>query len=196
MTISRIGIAGFMGSGKSLAATYLMSRGFAVFDGDAIAKKIMNSSQALQEGLIESFGSSVVNNQLVDFGGLGDRAFKTRASLEKLNSIVHPALKQYLLEFLPQQKGPWVLDAALLPLWEIEELFDCCLWVSAPVKDRLDRIQMRNNLSRDVIQVRMKMQEEIIMEPEGNRWIVLENQSTPDTFYELVRCVLSLTKEF
>ena len=73
----KIGVAGYMGSGKSRCAEYLSRRGGSIIDADSLAKGMMNSSPAIKKSLSESFGNDVVVEDRILFDVLGGVVFIT-----------------------------------------------------------------------------------------------------------------------
>jgi dephospho-CoA kinase len=90
MAPHRIGVAGYMGSGKSTCAAYLSRESGSVIDADSLAKDMMNSSPAIKKRLSESFGNGVVVESRIQFDFLGGVVFSSLQNLKELNSIVHP----------------------------------------------------------------------------------------------------------
>jgi dephospho-CoA kinase len=176
----RIGIAGYMGAGKSSAASLLAGAGYACVDADAEAKRLMNADHAMQRRLAQTFGEQVVRNGAVDFAALGARAFRSAGELRKLNAIVHPALLVRLQELLESTRGATgvVLDAALLPMWDRAGLFDTLLWLRAPQPLRLQRMASRVSLPREQLLARMRLQESLLPEPPCPPWICIDNHGS------------------
>ncbi|MBQ1979803.1 MAG: dephospho-CoA kinase, partial [Alistipes sp.] len=89
----KIGITGGIGSGKSTVCRLLEQYGAAVYDSDAEAKRLMNSDENLIKSLIETFGQECYNAEGLNRAYLAGRVFGDKEQLQRLNSIVHPAVK-------------------------------------------------------------------------------------------------------
>jgi dephospho-CoA kinase len=96
-----------------------------------------------------------------------------------LNSIVHPVLleKLHALIFSGQERAV-ALDAALIPLWNIDDWFDLRIWVDASVETRIDRLKKKGIFDNiDRIRERMTMQEMLFSPPSDNTWIYMKNDN-------------------
>jgi dephospho-CoA kinase len=182
MAFKRIGIAGYMGAGKSTAARILASSALAggglIIDADLEAKALMTEDQTIRHQLAAAFGESIIGKDGLSFGTLGRIVFGSKEKLLRLNAIVHPALVRRLRSMLLQEHGEdsRIFDAALLPLWNIESLFDTCIWVHARFETRLERLQRtRTDLSEQALRDRMRMQEESLPAPVGMPWKQVDN---------------------
>jgi dephospho-CoA kinase len=177
-----IGIAGYMGAGKSTCARILAERlGAGVIDADAVAKELMNGDAAIRERLAAAFGSSVVKDGTVSFEALGAIVFSAKEKLAVLNEIVHPPLVRRLEELLNVKRDvPGILDAALLPLWrDVEDRFDVLLWVETAFEKRLARLaDKRPGIGKSSHRSRMLLQEKMLPAPEGRRWIRVLNEGS------------------
>ncbi|MBD3392715.1 MAG: dephospho-CoA kinase [Chitinivibrionales bacterium] len=180
-----IGVAGYMGSGKSRAAAFLAREGGMVIDADAVAKEMMNADAGIRAELGRAFGPEVLARDAVAFDVLGRRAFRSLDDLLRLNTVVHPALVMNLRARLAYaQSTTRVLDAALIPLWDIEDWFDILCWVDAPFEIRCRRLLRSTSLPEREIRRRMELQQELLPPPNGARWIVVRNAGTPDELDE------------
>jgi dephospho-CoA kinase len=183
LNIRRIGIAGFMGAGKSTCVS-IMSALFRtrqetvrIIDADALAKRLMQSDGALKIALTDLFGQDIVVDDSIDFSLLGREAFKSAETLQMLNRTVHPRLVQELKNMVFSLSGPFVLcDAALIPLWNVESWFDTLLWVRASFENRLDRLRQKTALSSAELSSRMQLQQELFAEPSEAPWTVVKNE--------------------
>ena len=172
----RIGIAGYMGSGKSSFARELTRYDVEVIDGDIEAKEFMLSSPFIKEALAQAFGEQVLTPVGIDFGALGIASFQSFENLLTLNRIVHPPLLERLVSRLTQDEFPrYALDAALLPLWDAGNLFDARVWVKAPFEARLERTVCRSDGDPQEVRRRMELQQRLFVEPQALPWIVVEN---------------------
>ena len=190
MAFKRLGVAGYMGAGKSTAARLLAPAagqgGQVIIDADKEAKLFMIADPAVRLKLVTEFGGSIIEKNGLSFSALGRIVFCSHEKLLKLNAIVHPPFVQHLCGLLQQCRSHTVvLDAALLPLWRIESLFDTCLWVHAPFETRLDRLlRSRSDLDESSLLNRMRRQEEILRIPEGLPWITVENRGSVEHLAE------------
>jgi dephospho-CoA kinase len=179
-----IGIAGYMGAGKSTVGRLLAARrpGAFLIDADHEAKALMAADRTIAGQLAAAFGGSIIKAGTLDFGTLGRTVFSSREKIEKLNAIVHPPLVERLCRILSVSSGrDMVLDAALLPLWRIETRFDACLWVEAPFDARLSRLKAaRRDLDEASLRGRMRLQEETLPAPASPPWVRIDNAGSID----------------
>jgi dephospho-CoA kinase len=179
--LPRIGIAGYMGAGKSAcAARCAETTGMRIIDADAEAKLLMENDSRIRDELVRVYGPTIDKNGVLNFAALGATAFASPADMEKLNRIVHPRLLQRLHDCVFSRPGPSILDAALIPLWRIEDWFDCCLWVHAPSELRRSRLVSKTGLPEAHLRQRMLVQEALVAEPSGARWPFIVNDGTFD----------------
>ncbi len=178
MARRRLGIAGYMGAGKSTAARLLAQGGGSIIDADRAAKTLMQESRQIRSRLEETFGAGVVERGEIRFDLLGRAAFASATSIVKLNEIVHPPLINFLRNRLSESDDhTLILDAALLPLWRLESFFDTCLWVQAPFEMRFHRILSgRSGLGEDDVKERMRLQEQVLAQPAPRYpWKIIDN---------------------
>jgi dephospho-CoA kinase len=188
MTSHKIGIAGYMGSGKTTCAALLGHRGWEIIDADAVAKDLMNHDPGLQQRIGAAFGAEVLVDGALSFALLGKKAFASIPSLAALNAIVHPPLLDKLRSLLTAEGGAVrVLDAALISFWKIESWFDRLCWITASRQLRLGRLAATLPLAPAEIERRMSLQESLFAEPTGQPWDILENGADPDAFVQAVK---------
>jgi dephospho-CoA kinase len=179
----RIGIAGYMGAGKSTCARSFASEDALIIDADAEAKRIMAESGAIHEALRAAFGEAAVDaDGKINTGVLGRAAFESVDTLLTLNGITHPPLVEYLDTVISGcQKPLCILDAALIPLLGVESWFDLCIWVDAPFETRLKRLLAKRP---DVVEAelvnRMRMQEAVMSTPNGGDWVIIGDGECED----------------
>jgi dephospho-CoA kinase len=184
--VFRIGLAGYLGAGKSTVSCFFADAGAIVIDADAEAKKMMQHNNEVQAQLLSEFGPAIRNGDRMDFALLGEHAFASRESLLRLNAIVHPPLLLILEKMLNTATGTVVLDAALLPLWKSLNSFNRLYWISASPEIREKRVLQRNSMPIETIRNRMALQEATVPAPSGHPWTIIENTGTIDTLH---RCL-------
>jgi dephospho-CoA kinase len=178
VTRNRIGIAGYMGAGKSTCAGLLAAAGARVIDADREAKLMMNGDESIRRQLAAAFGASVIDEYSVGFGMLGKAAFASVKSMRLLNGIVHPPLIKRLHDLVVAGSSSCILDAALIPMWGIEAWFDLCLWISTPKPLRVIRIRAKTGLPPEEIAPRMSVQEALVSVPSGPQWRHIRNEGS------------------
>ena len=88
-----IGLTGVLGSGKSTVAALLKKRGAEVVDLDALAQEALTREQARRD-IREAFGDEYIVSGRVDRERLAQEVFKKKDSLRRLESIIHPRVRQ------------------------------------------------------------------------------------------------------
>ena len=143
-----IGLTGGIGSGKSYIAQALAQRGFAVYDCDREAKRIIAENKEVQAAIIDLLGeeafiyhqSSIIYNTEY----VAKRVFADPKLLNELNKIVHPAVKADILSPFASHLSPLVLESAILFESGLDKLCDKIVVVTAPEETRIARTIARD----------------------------------------------------
>ncbi|MFN3968148.1 dephospho-CoA kinase [Flavobacterium sp.] len=154
-----IGLTGGIGSGKTLVANYIKSKGIPVYIADEEAKKIMETQEVTR--LVETaFGNSVISDKKIDRAKLAQLVFNNPEKLQKLNAIIHPLVKQNFDIWLKNhQKFPFVIkEAAILFESGSYKYCDSIITITAPLETRLQRVIDRDNTNRESVLSRIKNQ--------------------------------------
>ena len=152
-----IGITGGIGSGKSTIARELSQRGFAVYDCDREAKRIIAENKDVQAAIIQLLGpeafrevpsDQVPSTMEYNTAYVAQRVFADPALLQALNAIIHPAVKEDILSLPSTGRlgGASVLfiESAILFEAGIDSLCDMIVLVNAPEDIRLERTLQRD----------------------------------------------------
>ena len=184
MSIKRIGVAGYMGAGKSTCMQFLADENTVLIDADYHAKRLMENDRIIKDLIFTQFGKNVKENDTINFKELGKIAFSSLTELKKLNEIVHPPLISHLENLILKPSldttiKKIVLDAALIPLWNIECWFDDLLWIESSHEIRLNRLakKSKGQIGLDELEHRMKLQETLFDSPDKNKWIMVRNDA-------------------
>lgn len=155
----KVGVTGGIGSGKSVVCKMLQEHGAAVYDSDRHAKALMAESAHIREQLIASFGPDCFICGQLDRKYLASKVFGNEVALQKLNAIVHPAVREDFRRWAEEQRSPYVvLESAILFESGFDSEVDTTLAVMAPVEERVRRCMERDNASRDTIMSRISHQ--------------------------------------
>lgn len=174
----KIALAGYMGSGKSTCARFFADAGAMLINADLEAKVLMESEPKILQELKAEFGDSILENGKISYSRLGLIVFSSVEPLLKLNSITHPPLIKRLRKLLSNEDHKIVvLDAALIPLWNIDSWFDFRIWVEASRQIRMNRILKKNpGLGEEQLLKRMDMQESTFSPPSPQSWSYISNE--------------------
>ena len=89
-----IGLTGGIAAGKSTVATRLVEHGAVHIDADKLARAVVEPGTPGLAAIRETFGESVIQGDgSLNRPALGAQVFSNPDELEKLNAIVHPAVR-------------------------------------------------------------------------------------------------------
>jgi dephospho-CoA kinase len=153
------GLTGGIGSGKSAVAALFHSFGALVIDTDLIAREAVapNSDGFFQ---IAHAWPEVIRDGELDRGALANIVFADPMQRERLNAIVHPQVRRIAAE-RSAQAAPGQLVVHVVPLLfetGYDKLVDRTIVVTAPVEERVRRVEARDGLSAADIELRMAAQ--------------------------------------
>ena len=155
----KVAICGGIGSGKSTICQMFKERGVAVYDSDARAKALMNESESLRGAIIATFGEECYDNGVLNRAALASKVFGSAEQLAKLNSIVHPAVKEDYLHWHEEQEGDYtILESAILFESGFDTLVDKSVAILAPMPLRVMRAMERDGATKEQIEARIKAQ--------------------------------------
>ena len=138
-----IGITGGIGSGKSYLAQELAKRGFAVYDCDREAKRIIAEDKEVQAAIIKLLGKEAFIDGKYNTAYVAQRVFAEPQLLKALNTIVHPAVKADISR-LSSDVSLLVVESAILFESGLDELCDKIVVVTAPEETRIARTIARD----------------------------------------------------
>ena len=154
-----IGLTGGIGSGKTIVAKYIESLGIPVYIADDEARKLMDTKEII-DAVSETFGSQILEHSKINRTALAKLVFNNSEQLEKLNSIIHPKVKQHFDTWLDKhKKHPWVVkEAAILFESGSYKGCDAIITVTAPLETRIQRVMERDKTDRESVLQRMQSQ--------------------------------------
>ena len=177
-----IGITGGIGSGKSTIAKQLREMGYAVYDTDSEAKRLIVENKAVREQMERLFGKEVYQDGVYQTALVAQRVFADHSLLTQLNAIVHPAVKADILRWAqaytrpkdanpreatqpahnahnsPKATIPCFIECAILYQAGFDTLCEKVVAVTAPEEVRLARVIARDHSTMDKVRARMRAQ--------------------------------------
>ena len=150
-----IGITGGVGAGKSTVLDFLAEKYQAyVMKADEIGHLVMEPGQECYEPVIALFGKQIIkDDKTIDRRQVSDVVFSHPDMLERLNEIIHPAVKRYIrrqLE-LKRQQGQkiCVVEAALLLEDHYQEFCDTRWYIHTDQEIRIRRLMENRGYTRE-----------------------------------------------
>lgn len=125
-----------------------------VIDADIIARQVVEQGAPAYRLIAEAFGSGILQEDgSIDREKLGSIIFQNANEREKLNSIVHPAVRKEMLRQKEEAEATGeaavVLDIPLLFESKLTHLADVTLVVYVNPDVQLSRLMRRNGLSEE-----------------------------------------------
>lgn len=159
-----IGLTGGIASGKSTIARRLAERGAVHIDADRLSREAVEPGSAALAAIVDRFGAGILQpDGSLDRAALGGIVFSDPDSLQELNAIVHPAVRNLGLERIADAvrmdpAAVIVYDIPLLVESRNEYPFDLIVVAHASPATRLSRLTGIRGMPVDEAQRRIGAQ--------------------------------------
>jgi|SRR5687767_5609941 dephospho-CoA kinase len=160
----RVGLTGSIAVGKSFVGSVFTELGCHVLDADQTAREVVMPGTPGLAALTDAFGKEILNpDGTLKRQALGAVVFGDEEKRQRLNQILHPFIiarqDEILREWETQDpEGIGIVDAALMIESGGYRRFDKLIVVHCRPEVQLERLVLRNNLSRDEAQRRIDSQ--------------------------------------
>lgn len=188
-----IGITGGVGAGKSKILGYLAGKkGVRVMLADEIAHELMEPGTECYDRLKERFGQEDIYCEDGHFDRLKLAAviFADDEKRERLNAIVHPAVKEYVRQQLALERSRGdlkllVLEAALLIEEHYDEICDELWYIDTSRENRRARLKESRGYSDEKVD---RIFDSQLSEEEYRRHcsVVIDNNGLPEQTFERI----------
>ena len=190
-----IGITGGVGAGKSAVLDYLATKpGVRVMLADEIAHELMEPGTDCYEQIRQAFPEHDIYKEDGHFDRikLAKVIFSDENKRVRMNGIVHPAVREYILEVYEEEKTKGALDflileAALLIEEHYDEICDELWYIYTSEENRRERLRENRGYSDEKIDGIFASQ---LTEEEYRRHcvkVIDNNGSVEDTNLQLVK---------
>jgi len=153
-------ITGGIGSGKSLVAKIIETIGYPVYYSDERAKQLYFDAE-IKPQIIELLGTQAyIDDKTINKKYIAEKIFSDKSLLEKINNIIHTAVKNDFQKFLNEHKDQTLIfkESALIFEAGLKNTCDKIILVTAPKEVRIKRVMKRDNLSEQEVLSRMTHQ--------------------------------------
>jgi dephospho-CoA kinase len=155
-----IGLTGNIATGKSVVRKMLEHLGAYGIDADALAHRAIAKDAPGYQPVLDTFGSWILTPEgQIDRTRLGRIVFSDSEALEKLETIIHPMVRQ-AIDLLVRRAGQKIIVLEAIKLLE-GSLHTACdnIWVTtAPMEVQLRRLRIKRGMSAEVARQRIAAQ--------------------------------------
>ena len=181
-----IGITGSIACGKSTVSDYLIAKGYTIIDADKLGHVALTSDDVKRK-LAEKFGDEILENNEISREKLGKLVFGNDDNLKTLNSIIHPKIKELILKLQEEHKDEDLvfLDIALLYEANFVDLVEKVAVVYVDEDVQLERLMMRNSLSKEEALKRIESQMSPQEKASLGDFVIDNSYRKEDTFQQI-----------
>ncbi|WP_017756079.1 dephospho-CoA kinase [Calidifontibacillus oryziterrae] len=193
-----IGLTGGIASGKSTVSKMFKELRIVVIDADMVAREVVEVGEEAYNKIVEVFGNEIIHeDRTINREKLGSIIFKDEVKREKLNTIVHPAVRNRMNDlknnYIENGEKTIVLDIPLLFESKLTHLVDKIILVYVDPDVQKSRLMKRNGLTTDAAMARIRSQmplEDKIPLADA----VINNNGTISETFEQLKQILQIWK--
>lgn len=160
-----IGITGGVGAGKTKILTYLSEHySCRIILADEVANQLKEPGQKCYEEIVTLLGTQILKpDGTIDRLKMAERIFSNQELLQRVNEIIHPAVKEYILQAIEEERCRdkidfLFLEAALLIEEGYESIVDELWYIYADEAVRAERLKTNRQYSDEKIQKILRSQ--------------------------------------
>lgn len=196
-----IGLTGSIATGKSTVSRMLKDRGYPIVDADEISRLVVQKGSSVLNEITTSFGPDILHaDGTLNREKLGSRIFKDDEYRQKLNAIMHPAVRQEMIrqkeEWLQKGAKTVILDIPLLFESKLQSYVEKIIVVSTTPEIQRERLVARNKLSIEEADSRIQSQIPVIEKEEKADAVINNSGTLEETEKQLEAILLKWDAEF
>ena len=179
--MSIIAITGGIGSGKSAVSRMLSVMGMLVYDCDSRAKSLMDRSDNIKRRIATEISPDCISSDnTIDRGLLSRYVFNDAGALDRLNKIVHGAVREDFNRWCVRHKDNPMLfvETAILYQSGMDSMVDGVWEVVASEDTRVARVMARNHCPASEVKARISSQNSFIPRYKHPRTIYIDNDGS------------------
>lgn len=190
----KVGLTGGIASGKSTVCALFSQHNTPIIDADIIARELVAPNQVALKEIVTLFGNNILlSNGTLDRKQLRQLIFSNSNAKQQLENILHPRIRQQLIQQSDQTHAPYcILAIPLLFESNMSDIVDIILVVNSSQEQQIQRICQRDNLSAEDAQAIISSQATI-----EQRLTIADDVISNNTSIEsLTRMVNELHKKY
>lgn len=159
----KVGLTGGIGSGKTAVSDRFADLGASVVDTDVLAREVVEPGEPALDELVKHFGEAILDDDgRLDRARLREMVFSDPGKKQRVESILHPAIRQRLqdqLKKLEKEEHPYcIIVVPLLVETDFQQMVDRVLVVEAPRERRTQWVMSRSGMNREQVEAVMDTQ--------------------------------------
>lgn len=189
--MTRVGLTGGIGSGKSTVSTLLAERGAVIIDSDVLAREVVSPGTDGLHATVAEFGDGILApDGSLDRPALGRRVFGDESARRALEAIIHPRVRRRAaeIEAAAPHGAVVVHDIPLLVETGRAGDFDAVIVVDVPVDVQVERLAESRRMPEPEARSRIRAQASR-EERRAAATYVIENTGSLDDLAERVGAV-------
>ena len=177
-----IGLTGGIATGKSTVAKMFSEAKIPLIDTDIIARDVLNKGTIGYQEVVEYFTEDILhNNKDLNRKRLAREIFTNSKKRQKLNSIVHPRVKEVVLDEIEKQKRQnkdiVVIDVPLLYESGFDDIVDDVVVVYITRQLQIERLMDRENITEEYATMKIEAQMSLEQKVEKAKYVI-DNSSS------------------
>ena len=147
--VFKVGLTGGIASGKTTVSELFSALGVPIIDADVIARQLLDKGSDCYQSVLALFGQQVLlDNDDINRAWLRQRIFTDTKAKQDLEAIIHPRVRQQMLDQAEQCRQPYcILSIPLLTEAAMQDLVDRVLVVDTAPARQIARLTARDGIS-------------------------------------------------
>lgn len=142
-----VGLTGGIGSGKTTVTRLLAGLGAEIIDADVISRELLEPGSPLLDVIAARFGAQLLRDGVLDRALLRDLVFRDNDARQWLEALLHPRIREAILQRIARSQRSWLVVAAPLLLESgAYDFVDCVVVVDLP-----EALQIQRTVARDAV---------------------------------------------
>jgi dephospho-CoA kinase len=146
-----VGLTGGIASGKSTVSAMLEHLGAEVIDADLVSREVVEPGTRGFSEVVDAFGRGIIQSDgALSRAALAQLVFADSAQRKKLESILHPLIKERTMQRIAQSKNSVVVYVVpLLVEANVDYPFDLVVSVESGIETQIQRLIDTRDLTRE-----------------------------------------------
>ncbi len=111
-----VALTGGIACGKSTVAEFFIERNFDYFNADKVAHNCYLSESSIYNKILEIFGNEIINENKISRKKIAQKIFENDEKRLELNSLIHPIVKDEIVNWMENCKRKKINGVAEIPL--------------------------------------------------------------------------------